>query len=326
MLLNSLLQTFLRQIVFINILCFACIVNRSAAQDDICPNGLLDTGYRGVSCLHCLHSQAPQGVTPFVELLKKSCIKNPMIAFVVDGSFGWDAARINEAIEGLASDGRSGRLHLYVYNGPAQRRWASGFFNSFAEMHPATFLKRIKSDAAFREEFRGVVRERIVPAVAYATSLGVKVSIAPGLEDNLDSEGFVTALSLIQNEVPNSESVSYVRSACYKCPFTRLSDATVAEESHTLAMKSIPSMGILHNDGDYFKFSDEKDKKNKFPLLSTYKKFVKKANEMGSAFILWTGKYQDAPPSLVPTSPDTRTYKVPTASEEKEIINLLRTQ
>lgn len=46
--------------------------------------------------------------------------------------FRFDEARLLEAVAGLSEGGRAARLHLYIYNGPAQRRWHAGVFPSFA--------------------------------------------------------------------------------------------------------------------------------------------------------------------------------------------------
>lgn len=290
-----------------------------------CTRGLLDLPPRGLSCLHCMHPNAPGGSGPITELLRASCLKRPMLAFVVDGSFGWNEAEAKSAISALSEGGRVPWIHLYVYNGAAQRRWDSGVFQSFAEMHPATFLRRLKTDPGYQAVFREVVRERLLPLVDYALARGARVSVAPGLEDTLDAEGFAIALNLTRSELRDRDRIEWIRSSCYQCGGyeAQATPRGVQQEIHTSDSSYPLQRGILHTDGEYFRFATERD--SEYPILNSYRALLKSAERARSGFLLWVWKYQDAPPGLVPRSPNEREYRGPTDSEHKELVRFFRT-
>ena len=297
----------------------SCVAAQSNCAD------LIDRPYRGVSCIHCLHPDAPGGATPFVELLAASCLKRVAIAFVVDGSFGWDPEEIYNSIDSLSTSGRSLWLHLYVYNGPAQRRWRSGVFNSFAVMDPNIFRAKIVGDAALRASFAAIVRERIAPILMYATAHGVQVSIAPALEDNLDERGFKQALALIKANIEATSVTRFIRSPCYRCAGGASSNlpGVVTLEQHTLSPRFVARNGIIHTDGEYFHFSTDRPWSNTDPTLDGLTALLTNSGARGNVFLLWMPKYQDAPPGLVPRSPDARNYQIPSAAEKSEIIRFL---
>lgn len=295
-----------------------------AAAQSSCPQ-LVARPYRGISCLHCLHPNAPGGAAPIVEILKVTCLKRVAIAFVVDGSFGWDPSQIEDAINKLTSDGRSLWLHLYVYNGPAQRRWRSGVFHSFAVMDPDIFQYKLLKDQTLRGEFAQVVSQRIAPLVQFAKNRGAMVSIAPALEDNLNQVSFKQALALIKANLSTDAAPRFIRSPCYRCAGS--SDSIipkgVAMEQHTLSPRFIARNGIVHTDGEYFHFASDPAWSNKDPELSGLKTLMVDSGKRGNIFLLWMPKYQDAPPGYAPRSPDLREYQSPTPQERSEIINFL---
>ena len=297
-------------------------VPTSAIAD--CPNGLLEAPWRGISCLHCLHPLAPEGPQPIVQVLTNSCLKRVMTAFVIDGTFGWNPDAVRTSLDSLSSEGREAWVHFYVYNGPAQRRWSSGLFHSFAVMHPATFLRKLKESLGFQDVYREIVETRVAPLVEYALARGIKVSIAPGLEDTLDREGFQVALALTKSALPSPEKVTWARSACYKCrgEGSQSLPLGVIKEIHTSRTDSSLSDGIVHTDGEYFRFKGDNDPS--MPRLGKWRALLEAAESRSNAFLLWVPKYQDAPPGLLPRSPDAREYKRPSKSEERELIRFLR--
>ena len=298
------------------------------SADGDCHGGFLDLPWRGLSCLHCLHQNSPQGPAPLVNVLKSSCLKRVMMAFIIDGSFGWNADAVREAIQSLSQNGREAWVHFYVYNGPAQRRWNTGLFHSFAIMHPATFLRRIKHDRVFQREYQEVVKTRLDPLVEYASSLGVRVSVAPGLEDTLDKAGYKKILSLTKKSLTNPESVTWARSLCYRC--STLTERSIPQgilrEVHTSNATYSVYHGIVHTDGEYFRFSGDPEIPDApaAPLLSDWRKLLSGTGDRGSAFLLWVWKYQDAPPGYIGRSPDSRTFRAPSSAESRELIEFLQ--
>lgn len=306
-----------------------CVLTYSASAEKKCRKLIENKAPRGMLCLQCLSKRAPSGVTPFVSLLQESCLKRIALGFVTDGTFGFDEDRLLEAVQGLAKGGRKGSIHLYIYNGPAQRRWQSGVFKSFAVMDPFLFRHKILEDIATQEELRKSVA-RLSNVLTYAASLKVSISIAPGLEDNLGDESFIKALTIIKETVPPDVSVHWVRSSCTRCAIGN--DTTVpkgvAREIHTRGTDFSFQKGIVSNDGDHVRFSFEKTTSSTgelLPTLSDLKPALKKSTQLKNTFLLWIPKYQDSPYGVVPYSPEIRSFKKPTLSEKLEILAFLKT-
>lgn len=282
--------------------------------------------WRGISCLHCLHKRAPGGAVPITRVLKTSCIDKVMIAFVVDGSFGWSLSRIINAMNSLATNGRQVWIHLYVYNGPAQRRWRSKVFSSFAMMDPAVFRYKMLHDPKLQAAYQSIVKERIVPILEAAKSLNIRVSVAPGLEDNLDAASFQEATKLLFDSIPEDLKPELVRSPCYDCSVGngRGAPSGTMMEEHTLNADNSIRNGIIHTDGEYFRFAGDSRASKRFPLLSMLETLLKISGQNNNGFLLWVSKYQDAPPGFVPRSPEGRKYRAPTKSEGRELVQFLR--
>jgi len=247
-----------------------------------------------------------------------------MLSFVVDGSFGWRDGEIDNAVEELRNAGHDVWLHLYVYNGPAQRRWRSGVFKSFAVMDPLVFRHGMVHDPHLQDAYRDVVRSRILPAVQFASGIGAKVSIAPGLEDNLDDAGYRVSLRLLKEILPRSIPVSYVRSSCYQCQrgTGRFRPKGVMLEEHDDRLFPNRWDGIINTDGRYFSFSTES---SPFPRLAELvEPWILRAEKQRNAFLLWIPHFQDAPPGLIPTALDERNFRGPSDAESREIIEFLR--
>jgi hypothetical protein len=300
----------------------------SAHAEKKCRTLINNKAPRGMLCLQCLSKRAPSGATPFVSLLQESCLKRIALGFVTDGTFGFDEARLIEAVQGLAEGGRKGSIHLYIYNGPAQRRWQSGVFKSFAVMDPFLFRHKILEDVTTQEELRKSVA-RLSNVLTYAASLKVSISIAPGLEDNLGDESFAKALTIIKETIPSDVSVRWVRSSCTRCAIGN--DTTVpkgvAREIHTRGTDFSFQRGIVSNDGDHVRFSFETTTSSTgvlLPKVSDLRPALKKASQLENTFLLWIPKYQDSPYGVVPYSPEIRTFRKPSLREKNEILALLK--
>ena len=295
----------------------------AAARADDCTE-LLDRPWRGLTCFQCLHEAAPGNSAPIVDVLRTSCLKRVMIAFVVDGSFGWKAGEIESAVQALRANGQEVWLHLYIFNGPAQRRWQSGVFHSFAVMNPFSFRYAILENRKTRASFRAIVRERAVPALRAAVALGATVSVAPGLEDNLDDASFRAALRLLQASVPEALTPQYVRNPCFRCQVGngRSLPQGLLYEEHDDQLFDRVTNGIINSDGRYFRFSTESSED---PTLEDLQEsWLGQAALLNNAFLLWVPHYQDAPKGVLPRPLSQRNFRGPTDSEREELVTFLR--
>ena len=231
---------------------------------------------------------------------------------------------IESSVAALRNAGQDVWVHLYVYNGPAQRRWKSGVFQSFAAMDLGVFRYKLARDRHLQAEYQKIVKSRIVPAAAYAVSLGAKVSVAPGLEDNLDDQGYRAALRLIREVMPVDVPVTYVRSSCYQCEkgVGRFRPPGVLLEEHDDKLFPLRWNGIVNTDGLYFRFSDEGTRYP--PLQERLDSWLRRAEKQQNAFLLWIPHFQDAPPGLVPRPLNERNFRGPSVREQGEILDFLR--
>lgn len=304
------------------IICLLGLPSLSLAEE-LCPQ-LLNTGWRGMNCLYCLHPQAPQNSGPITQLLKDTCLKNVMISFVIDGSFGWKQGEMERAVRELRQAGRNVWMHIYVYNGPAQRRWQSNVFDSFAVMDPSVFRKKIVTNTSLKAAFVRVVKTRVLPAAAFAVSMGARVSIAPGLEDSLDDVGFRMSARLLRSAMGSAVPYTLVRSSCFRCEQSvgRFRPRGSLLEEHDDQLFPYRWDGIISTDGRYFRFSYET---SEHPTLQELRDtWLGRATRQRNAFLLWVPHYQDAPPGLVPRPLSERNFRGPTPLESREIIEFLR--
>ena len=211
----------------------------------------------------------------------------------------------------------------FIYNGPAQRRWRSGVFRFFASMDPRDFRRGLINDPALRAQFGDQVR-KLHNVIITAHTLGVSITVAPGLEDNLNGRAFKAAQQLIKSAWPQGIPFKWVRSPCLRCSAgnsAQLSDK-VGLEIHTAEASFENKGGVISNDGEHTRFSFE-SKDDRFIPLQRLEKSISKADQLRSTYLLWIAKYQDSPYGFTPVSPNTRRYKAPTDREKAEIISLL---
>jgi hypothetical protein len=295
----------------------------SALAQEACDT-LVDTTPRGIMCLYCTHKTAPGGSKPITDLLKSTCLKNVAISFVVDGTFGLEYDQITNSITELTLDNRQLSLELYLYNGPAQRRYRHNVFKSWATMNPARFREYIKTDRKTKKAFNKSM-EDLYPILNYALEKNVAIYLAPGLEDNLDDFTYRYMLSKMKRKFADFKSITYVRSACIDCAAgneSNLPKGTI-REVHGFGKADIVRNGIMATDGFYFRFSAEKSSK---PTLSELVSAVRNASALNSLFFLWVPHFQDTPPGLIPKPLNQRTFRGPNANETKEIIDFLQTR
>lgn len=285
------------------------------------------TPARGLLCIHCMHEKATGSLAASIRILRESCLKNVALAFVVDGTFGFDATAIEEAVQELSDAGRRVHLHLYVVNGPAQRRWNSGTFQAFSVMDPVKFRNLILTDATLQDQYVSRVEELLNP-IALTKELGGTVTIAPALEDNLDNAAYAELLTLTRRAIPKSLGVKYVRSACSDCAIGNeaITPKRVLREVHTSKPFFRMKGGIVSNDGEFVRFPWDKNPREKpTPLLTILRPVIARASAMKAVFLLWIPKYQGSTSIEHPITPEGRKYVLPSNAERKEIVRLLRT-
>lgn len=303
---------------------------RAAAPS--CPS-LLENPPRGLSCLHCTFPAAKQQADEIVSILTGACISNVAIAYLVDGTFGFDPALLRSHISQLTADGRTLFLHLYLLNGPGQRRWHSARFDGTAtSIPPAEFRERIQTDEALRREVVTLV-ERLVPLLREATQRGAFISIVPMLEDNLDARSFKSLAELVKGAIPADIRYELGRNPCKGC--SRGADGDIPEglfaESHSARASNTPRRGVLSNDGHLYCLDESCADHDQVPLREL-QEAARRAAENQTVYLLWTGSWQgvvtgsdDAGGAkTVLRRPEERQYPLPTPVERSALIRFLR--
>lgn len=294
--------------------------------DEICPT-LSSKRTTGLLCLHCMQSQA-QGMTEsFTEILERSCLQNVSLGFVTDGSFGFAPENIVYAAKKLRAEGRSVWIHIYFHNGPAQRRYLSNVFTSFATMQPALFRKRVRFDPAFRKVIEEEIR-KLLPVLQELSDLGARVTLAPGLEDNLDNQSFSALLTLLKKNIPTPIRPRFVRSACRDCAAGNESQLLkgLMREHHTALRKkrrfSVRN-GIVSNDGDYIYLDSDPNKRRGGSMLQDLARLRDEVRKLGNMFLLWVPKFQGTLEFEASRPPALREYPLPSEAEKREIATFL---
>jgi len=306
----------------------AALKELTAAQEAPTCTSLLDRAPRGLACLHCLHPAAREQSDILVEILSRSCLKQVAINYLVDGSFSENGVQeetylrdrqlILKHIEHLTIEGREPLLHLYLLNGPAQRRYDSNPGRGlFTEIAPAEFRRRILDDENIRTSFGNHVRA-LLPLLSSANAMGARISIVPMLEDNLDAESFVEIGRLVETAIGDTVSYSIGRSACPSC--ANGSDSTLPKryfrEIHSLKHSSGVTGGLVTNDGEDDLSSEQ------------ISEALKVANMNGNTFIIWSATRQGLRPSgnggYMRQDPNEREYQIPSLAEIEDLLSLLR--
>jgi hypothetical protein len=264
-------------------------------------------------------------------MLLNSCIKNVAINYLVDGTFSFDQALLQEHISSLTSDGRQLHVVFFLSNGPAQRRWSTTSIEGFGtKISPEEFRFRIQTDSAFQEEYKNIVR-RLTPVLETAISGGAQVYLIPALEDNLTVAAFEAMRRLTLEAIPAHLPVSIGRN-----PSTDYanSDPTIPAgvfvKEHIVDLPMTVENGFVSNDGyDYFS-PGTGENPNALVELNHLRIVRKEASALGSIFILWSARaqgLQDLEPLVLDTvfpDPANRDYQIPNKAEQQEIHAFLR--
>lgn len=295
---------------------------------------MIENPPRGLSCLHCTFPSAHQQADEIVSILTGACIRNVAVGYLVDGTFGFDADLLRSHIAQLSSGGRTLFLHLYLLNGPGQRRYKSIRFDGVGtSISPAEFRERIKSDDSLRKEVAGVV-ERLVPILREAEKRGAVISIVPMLEDNLDIGSFTALSDLVADSIPADVHFAMGRNPCRGC--SRGADSEIPDglfaESHSPLSSNIPKGGMLSNDGRNYCLAEQCSTEKDAIPLEQLKDAADKAAARDTIFLLWTGAWQGVQPlgddaagaKTVYRRPEERQYPLPSPIERAALIKFLR--
>ena len=154
------------------VLCFCCCV-AALLPAEVFAQNCNSRGYpEGISCLHCMDPRVKASTPKIVEALKNSCANNLALAFVVDGSLGFDENVIRNSVNSLLSGGKSVTLHLYLLNGSAIRKASSKLFSGFLNNIPPDSLRNgIKNDKRLQDQIKNY-SARFVPLLRWARHWG----------------------------------------------------------------------------------------------------------------------------------------------------------
>ncbi len=299
------------------------------SEYDTCPV-LLSGTPRGLSCLHCTQPEAKEQSRIIASLLFYSCLKNPAINYLVDGTFSYDPYLIKEHIDLLSSNQRTPFMFFYLSNGATQRQWDRATVSSFGvRIKPEDFRRRILTDHTLQDEYRSIV-QRLVPLLQYAIQKGAIVSLIPALEDNLDDTSFQKLLNIILETLPPGLMVAIGRNPCPNC----YSGNTIGVppglfiEEHTINPFPQIRDGVISNDGREYHFDETFSSTERKLRLEDLKELRNNSTYLNNAFILWSGKRQGLhdyiPGTTTYPKPSERTYSKPSLGEQGAILRFLR--
>ncbi|MDD2942179.1 MAG: hypothetical protein PHC51_04350 [bacterium] len=302
-----------------------------SSVDNTSCSTMIETSPRGLACLHCTEPAAQTQARVLTVIMLESCLKNLAVNYLVDDTFDFDPAFLLQQMHALTSNGRKLEVTFYLSNGPWQRRYSNPPENNWVtEFSPQEFRSAIFSNQILRKTFASKI-SRLIPVLNYAASRGATIYISPMLEDNLDDRSFSEMLSIIQDELPDSLSVYFVRNACPGCYSGNTSSLpfAVAREIHGV---NLPTGGdkrtaTITNDGieymDSF-WNKELDTSLRTVPIETMTALRDKASEENVSFILWSGKRQGVFGEMIP--PAERNYVIPSFRERLFLVNFLKGQ
>ncbi|MFN8392651.1 MAG: hypothetical protein U0136_20325 [Bdellovibrionota bacterium] len=292
---------------------------------ETCP-ALIDGPPRGLACLQCMHPRAREQAEQIALLLRRSCLKNVALNYLVDGTFAFDESVLREHIALLTENNRQLYLHLYLSNGPAQRRGGSNSENVFGiGLEPERFRSQILRDPDLQSQFKQLVT-RLIPVLRDAEAHGAQVSLVPMLEDNLTKESFAKMTGLIFDALPDDLSVAIGRSPCTGCGTGSDADRPtgVFLESHSIRDASRLTSSLITNDGDAYSFSGGDGLLSIQELRSARDEAERRQN----VFILWSAERQGFTVGengqLQRKPADERNYALISPEEQSMLIDFLR--
>ena len=292
---------------------------------------------RGFQCLHCLRGSTRRSAALLTEALLRSCQRNVALGFALDGAFGVEMSTIVSAVTRLTSSGRNVHLHLYLLNGPAQRRAFSRPFPGFMNRaNPTVFRRQILSSPAFRAAYQEFIASHAA-VFELSRNPAVMVTVAPMLEDNLTDAQFGFLLAMTREFLAHQPALRFVRNPCRDCYYRNGSaiPPDVIAEEHLVEPAFSTTDGIVSNDGwGYLSFDGEPrsvitrpvragSRRERSVTLDELRPLLDRATLQNDTFLLWIAKYQQTLPGSRSQLPQHRTYPIPTADEVRQLAAFL---
>lgn len=276
---------------------------------------LKETTPRGLSCFQIMHPRATAQVDEYIDILRRTELKNIGLSVMIDGTFGWDEAKLCRIVRELNKDGRKLHLELYVSNGVSQRHLSEYNLDVFGVMSPNKFNGEIQSNRKLQDEFIKLC-QRARGVAFYNNNLGGESRICLMLEDNCSRGAFGAMWTLAK---PHLQGFTLVRNPVKNDGY--LPDGVLLEQHHTQpGYMNAFNCGIVSNDGRTYNF-EVQPKVNNALDLSDYAELRDNATKNRAWFFLWNAKYQG---STTPAKhPNDREYAVPSEEEKRQIVKFL---
>jgi hypothetical protein len=287
---------------------------------------LLDLPPRGLSLLHACQPEAKRQVEALGDIVVASRIRCPAFNVLVNGDFGWDPDILAELVTKFSRAGRIPHVLFYLTNGPAARHWKEQIMDGFgSRLPPEEFRKKITGDTLFQQSFAQLAT-RLAPIISLIGRAGGRALIVPQLEDNQGNRSFIAMRDLTREAMPGELTVRLGRNPCVGCwPGNEgavPSDCFFEEHHHSAATDFTIRNGVVSNDGCTYAFAGEKPDFLPYLPLARLAGVQTRTGVLDSIFLLWSAKYQGLEAKSAP--PAQRNYVMPTAEEEKQLVDFLR--
>jgi hypothetical protein len=273
----------------------------SAPAGEVCQS-LVSKPTRGLAMLHCSGEPAARAnCAQLVRAMVESCIDKPAANYLVNGTFGFDAAAITADVMALTANGRKGDFTFYVLNGPGQRN--SGVDTS-ADVHISAkdmIAKLKKGDFGLKTLYLSKL-EALRPILQLIASRGGKGRVVAQLEDNMDLGAFNVLVSWTKGA--NLPGVVLGRNGG-----SGGTPAGLYTETHPCSIGAVSTRGgVITNDGCGFTFPGENASSGDISA-ELAKQMELKAETLGSTFIAWQAGNQGRS-NIGPVPANKRPYKI----------------
>lgn len=288
-----------------------------------CPQ-MLNYPPRGISCIQCNVPKAEAQSNKIVDIIYKSCIQNPAISYLVDGSFGFNEQLMGSHIASLSSNGRKPHVVFYLTNGPAQRACSNPPYPGHGiSTCPPAYRQRIQTDRALQEDLQRLA-SRLSNLSNQIVSAGGKVYIVPQLEDNQNLQSFNAMVSLIKPHVhPQAIIMRNPCPGCYAGNDGHIPSGVQSEEHMHQANAFYHHGGAVTNDGAEVLWPGESTTYPRRISLQDMFGSRLRAEQIGKLFLFWKASFQGLGGDTLP-HPANRDYKMPTEQQAQDITRWLQ--
>ena len=280
----------------------------------------------GLACLHCGAPGARENAFRLAEIMARSCRANLAMTMLVDGSFDDVRDQLGDVVRRATANGAKLHLYLYFSNGPWQRRIGSVPKKGIgSDITPEEFRRRISRDKVLQNIYFDRINWAL-PLITYSQTRGASVYVLPMLEDNFDQPTARTMEALVSTAIPDDIPIHLGRNPCPGC-YAGNDESIPSEIFRDLHLSSphdpiTISGGVVTNDGANLHFAGENPEPRSFSF-DQMKQAIARATANGNSFVIWRSQYQGIGADEVLLDPAVRSYPVPTAAEEAELVRLL---